>query len=137
MREVPSTSLRAGSSLRLKSGYAPDDADGRSARCFFKLTHHRLTVNEVRAFIRATSQLNTGTSHGLGVFAAIQTDSSLNVRRPLAAASIPPAKEDQQYWKDDANSRNMPSGTARYDACKNEDRHRYPRCGLGENVGQL
>src|SRR4029077_11937640 len=29
--------LRAGSSLRLKSGYAQDDADGRSARCFFKL----------------------------------------------------------------------------------------------------
>jgi len=37
-REIPSTSLRAGSSLRLKNGYAQDDADGRSARCFFKLT---------------------------------------------------------------------------------------------------
>ena len=31
-REIPSTSLRAGSSLRLKSGCAPDDTDGRSAR---------------------------------------------------------------------------------------------------------
>ena len=28
MREIPSTSLRAGSSLRLKSGYAQDDAKG-------------------------------------------------------------------------------------------------------------
>ena len=26
-REIPSTSLRAGSSLRLKNGYAQDDAD--------------------------------------------------------------------------------------------------------------
>jgi hypothetical protein len=33
-REIPSTSLRAGSSLRLKSGCAQDDAVGRSARCF-------------------------------------------------------------------------------------------------------
>ena len=41
-REIPSTSLRAGSSLRLKNGYAQDDADGRSARCFFKLTHTKL-----------------------------------------------------------------------------------------------
>jgi hypothetical protein len=28
-------------SLRLKNGCAQDDAGGRSARCFFKLTHHR------------------------------------------------------------------------------------------------
>jgi len=42
-REIPSTSLRAGSSLRLKAAALPDDADGRSACCFFKLTyHHRL-----------------------------------------------------------------------------------------------
>jgi molybdopterin molybdotransferase len=40
-REVPSTSLRAGSSLRLKSGYAQDDADGRSARCFQTDSLHR------------------------------------------------------------------------------------------------
>ena len=27
-------------SLRLKSDYAQDDADGRSERCFFKLIHY-------------------------------------------------------------------------------------------------
>jgi len=46
--EIPSTSLRAGSSLRLKSGYAQDDADGRSARCFFKLTHYPETESKDR-----------------------------------------------------------------------------------------
>jgi len=43
---VVQSGLRAGAgqagdpSLRLKSGYAQDDADRRSARCFFKLIHY-------------------------------------------------------------------------------------------------
>jgi hypothetical protein len=36
-----SAGSRAPTPVAAKSGYAQDDADGRGARCFFKLTHYR------------------------------------------------------------------------------------------------
>jgi hypothetical protein len=43
-REIPSTSLRAGSSLRLKSGYAQDDARREKCTLLFKLAHYLISA---------------------------------------------------------------------------------------------